>query len=62
MSVPVEIQKMKLLELQKTRLEAQYANVQCNKFTGFLAAKVNEFYHEGKVNIIMILIYRVQYK
>ncbi|CAB4023748.1 Hypothetical predicted protein, partial [Paramuricea clavata] len=43
-----EIPKMKLLELQKNSVEAQYANAQCNKFTSFLASKVKEFYQEGK--------------
>jgi hypothetical protein len=44
-----EIPKMKLLELQKNSVEAQYANGQCNKFTSFLASKVKEFHQEGKV-------------
>ena len=44
-----EIPKMKLLELGKTSLEAQFANAQYNNFTGLLAAKVKTYHLEGKV-------------
>ena len=48
-SILPEIPKMKLIALQNSSMEAQFANAQYNKFTGLLAAKVKEFHLEGKV-------------
>ena len=51
-SVEQEISKMTLIGLAKSSLEAQFANTQYNKFTGFLAGKVTMFHHEGKVILL----------
>ena len=44
-----EIPKIKLLELAKNSMDAQYANAQINLFTSFLAGRVIEYQDEDKV-------------
>ena len=44
-----ELSKTNLLKLQNDSMEAQFVNTQLNAFTSVIAAKVNEFQHQGKV-------------